>query len=195
MTAGGGGSTGSATWYGKGTNGLAVPDGTYSFAVGDAGGTGARITGGQTTPWSQRRAIFPLRGTHSYGGAGSRFGAPRSGHTHQGQDVSAACGTPLVAAQGGKVMTRSYQASGAGYYIVIKGKVSKQDSVYMHMKGPGAVAVGQTVKTGDRIGRVGTTGGSSGCHLHFELWTAPGWYTGGAPYDPLPALKYWDNYS
>ena len=195
MTASGGGSAGSAVWYGKGTNGAMVPDGTYSFAVGDAGGTGAQITGGQTTPWVQRRHAFPVRGSHGYGGAASRFGAPRAGHTHQGQDVAAACGTPLVAAQGGTVMTRAYQASGAGYYLVIRGRGTRQDYVYMHLQGPGAVAQGQTVKTGGRIGRVGTTGSSTGCHLHFELWTKPGWYNGGAPYDPLPALKYWDSYS
>jgi murein DD-endopeptidase MepM/ murein hydrolase activator NlpD len=92
-------------------------------------------------------------------------------------------------------MTRAYQAGGAGYYTVIRGRGTKQDYVYMHMTGPGVVAVGETVKTGARVGLVGSTGGSSGCHLHFELWTQPGWYAGGAPYDPLPALKYWDSYS
>ena len=49
--------------------------------------------------------------------------------------------------------------------------------------------------TGDPIGEVGRTGDASACHLHFEMWGAPGWYTGGAPFDPLPALRAWDAYS
>jgi murein DD-endopeptidase MepM/ murein hydrolase activator NlpD len=39
---------------------------------------------------------------------------------------------------------------------------------------------------------VGDTGNASGCHLHFELWSAPGWYAGGEPFDPLPRLQRWD---
>jgi murein DD-endopeptidase MepM/ murein hydrolase activator NlpD len=39
---------------------------------------------------------------------------------------------------------------------------------------------------------VGDTGRASGCHLHFEEWTAPGWYAGGKPFDPLPDLRAWD---
>jgi murein DD-endopeptidase MepM/ murein hydrolase activator NlpD len=39
---------------------------------------------------------------------------------------------------------------------------------------------------------VGDTGNAWGCHLHFELWTAPGWYAGGEPFDPLPRLQRWD---
>jgi murein DD-endopeptidase MepM/ murein hydrolase activator NlpD len=183
-------SSGSASWYGRMSDGRPAPDGDYSFADGSA-----QVTGGQTAPFELRNHIFPVRGDHDYGGAASRFGAPRSGHTHQGQDVAASCGTPLVAAQGGTVMARSYEAGGAGNYVVIKGKGSRKDYVYMHMIGPGPLTDGQKVRTGQRIGKVGSTGSSTGCHLHFERWTKPGWYTGGHPYDPLKSLKYWDSYS
>ena len=47
------------------------------------------------------------------------------------------------------------------------------------------------MRTGQRIAEVGTTGSSSGPHLHFEIWTGGGWYTGGHPIDPLPLLQAW----
>jgi len=46
--------------------------------------------------------------------------------------------------------------------------------------------------TGQPIGFVGRTGDATACHLHFEMWPAPGWYTGGSAVDPLPSLKSWD---
>lgn len=140
-----------------------------------------------------QRHKFPIRGAHDYGGSGSRFGAPRSGHTHQGQDMSAAEGTKLVAVHEGRVTARQYQAGGAGYYLVIRGK-DDTDSVYMHMMGPAKVAAGEKVMAGQRIGRVGTTGSSTGPHLHFELWT-PNWYAGGRAFDPLQKLQRWDRRS
>jgi len=172
-----------------------APDSTYLFQLGDAGATGATVVGGQVNPFLLRAYAFPVPGSHSFGGAGSRFGAPRGDHTHQGQDVAAACGTPLYAAQGGVVQVKAYQAGGAGYYLVVHGAPTGTDTVYMHMREPSPLLAGQAVYTNQLIGYVGNTGSSSGCHLHFEHWTYPGWYEGGAPYDPLPELTYWDTYS
>jgi len=62
----------------------------------------------------------------------------------------------------------------------------------MHMIRPSPLRVGQRVSTGQPIGAVGQTGSASGCHLHFEMWSAPGWYDGGRPFDPLSSLKSWD---
>jgi hypothetical protein len=135
---------------------------------------------------------FPIRGPHTYGDG---IGADRGDHKHQGQDVMAACGTKLVAARGGVVQYRGYQAGGAGNYIVIDGHKSKHDFVYMHLLKPALVAKGQTVATGQMIGKVGTTGSSSACHLHFEMWGLPGWYEGGSFINPTPHLKYWDSFS
>jgi hypothetical protein len=137
---------------------------------------------------------FPIVGPHDYGSSGARFGAPRSGHTHQGQDVMAACGTRLVAARGGKVQYSGYE-SGAGNYIVIDGYKDKFDYVYMHLLRPALQRKGQMVSTGQAIGKVGQTGAASGCHLHFEKWGPPGWYEGGKPVDPYSTLKYWDSFS
>jgi murein DD-endopeptidase MepM/ murein hydrolase activator NlpD len=189
------GGQGSFAWNGATYGGWAA-DSSYQFKLVGANDAGATFAGGQGgKAFLMRAAAFPVAGAHSFGGAGSRFGAPRSGHIHQGQDVSAACGVPLVAVQSGKVMTRAYQASGAGYYIVIRSTVTGIDSVYMHMTKNSWAAEGTTIYTGQVIGKVGTTGSSTGCHLHFERWSAPGWYAGGAAYDPLPELQYWDAYS
>jgi murein DD-endopeptidase MepM/ murein hydrolase activator NlpD len=138
---------------------------------------------------------FPAPGPHTFGGADARFGAPRSGHIHQGQDVAASCGQKLLVVETGQVTVNAYQASGAGYYVVLHGGITGIDSVYMHLQRPSWAPVGTTVYAGQQIGRVGDTGDASGCHLHFERWSAPGWYAGGAPFDPLPELLYWDSYS
>ena len=62
-------------------------------------------------------AAFPVAGPHSFGNAENRFGAPRGSHTHQGQDVLTAEGTPDLAPMAGTIESTSYQAGGAGYYI------------------------------------------------------------------------------
>jgi murein DD-endopeptidase MepM/ murein hydrolase activator NlpD len=131
---------------------------------------------------------FPVAGAHDYGEFAAGFGGGRG---HQGHDVFAECGTPLVAARGGVVKFKQYHAR-AGYYIVIDGDRTGTDFVYMHMREAALVDKGERVKTGQLIGFVGDTGRASGCHLHFEEWTAPGWYKGGKPFDPLPDLRAWD---
>ena len=137
--------------------------------------------------------VFPIRGPHDYGGSMSRFGAPRSGHTHEGQDVMAACGTKLVSIQRARVRYRAYQ-SAAGNYIVLHNIGTNTDFVYMHLVKPAPVHVGQVVSAGQHVGNVGETGDASGCHLHFEEWVGP-WYGGGHPVDPLPLLKQLDRKS
>jgi murein DD-endopeptidase MepM/ murein hydrolase activator NlpD len=134
--------------------------------------------------------MFPVRGPHDFGEFAASFGGGRG---HQGQDVFATCGTPLVAASGGKVKFKAFQGR-AGNYVVIAG-ADGFDHAYMHLRDPALVAKGAAVATGQLIGFVGQTGRASGCHLHFERWSAPGWYTGGAPADPLPDLLAWDKLS
>ncbi len=136
--------------------------------------------------------VFPVRGTYSFGGPDARFGAGRSGHTHQGQDIPAAEGTPVVTPHAGTVKAVRYQASGAGHYVVLDGAGEERDYVFMHLAtGSTLVREGQTVRTGQQLAQVGNTGRSFGAHLHFEIWDGAGWYTGGRPIDPLPLLKSW----
>ena len=136
--------------------------------------------------------VFPVRGTYDFGGADGRFGAGRSGHTHQGQDIAAAEGTPVVAPHAGTVKAVRYQAAGAGHYVVLDGAGEDRDYVFMHLAtGTTLVSEGQTVAAGQQLAQVGNTGRSFGAHLHFEIWDGRGWYTGGKPIDPLPLLKAW----
>jgi Peptidase family M23 len=134
---------------------------------------------------------FPVAGSFDWGSDGSRFGAKRDGHSHQGQDLAAAEGTPVVAPRGGLVEVVQYQAKGAGHYVVLDSGDEDHDYVFMHMRsGSITVEQGDHVRTGQRIGEVGNTGSSTGAHLHFEIWVG-GWYTGGEPIDPLPLLQSW----
>jgi murein DD-endopeptidase MepM/ murein hydrolase activator NlpD len=135
---------------------------------------------------------FPIAGPFVWGGSGSGFGAGRGDRSHQGQDLSAAEGTPVVAPSSGTVEWVRYQASGAGHYVVLDGAGEDRDYVFMHLRsGSIPVRQGQTVRAGQKLGEVGNTGRSFGAHLHFEIWAGGGWYSGGKPIDPLPLLRAW----
>ena len=115
-------------------------------------------------------AVFPIAGKHEIGmSAVQRFGGARG---HEGQDTFAKCGTPLVAAHGGVVQHNDFEGR-AGNYVVI-GLPDGTSEAYMHMQEPSPLTVGTPVVAGQPIGTVGDTGDAQGCHLHFELWTAPG---------------------
>ena len=172
-------------------------DGVYQFRVTATDPSGVRAVSSQVPEPVDQAAPdafrflgyrFPIAGAHQFGEGAGAFGGGRG---HQGHDVFAACGTPLVAARGGVVKTKQYHAR-AGYYLVIDGAQSGADFAYMHLREAALVDVGDKVKTGQLIGFVGDTGRADGCHLHFEAWSAPGWYSGGAPFDPLPLLRAWD---
>ena len=188
----------SISWNGRLGSAAAKP-GRYSFRLTAASADGAEARNSQAgdigrDSFDLYDNIFPIRGRHDFGGAGARFGAGRAGHIHQGQDVFAKCGTRMVAARGGRVQFKQYHAA-AGHYIVIDGDGTEVDYVYMHLDQPSPFDEGDRVYTGQTIGAVGDSGNAEGCHLHFELWSAPGWYDGGKPFDPLPSLTAWDSWS
>lgn len=86
---------------------------------------------------------------------------------HNGIDMACAQGTPIYATRAGKVTVCSYQAGGAGNYVSIN-HLDGFSSIYMHMTHY-VVSVGQTVSQGQLIGYVGSTGISTGPHLHFGI--------------------------
>jgi murein DD-endopeptidase MepM/ murein hydrolase activator NlpD len=188
----------SVRWDGTTSEGRPARNGRYAFRVVPQGSNAAarRATASATVAagFALYGYAFPILGAHEFDLGAGRFGAPRSGHTHQGQDVMAACGTPLVAARGGTVQYAGYEGA-AGNYVVIDGRGTPNDFMYAHLAEPSPLQAGDTVRTGQPIGIVGDTGDATACHLHFEIWGAPGWYEGGSPFDPLPYLEKWDSYS
>lgn len=88
------------------------------------------------------------------------------GEFHWGQDFAAACGTLVYAADSGVVRAVGWHPWGGGNRVEIdhgNGLVT----TYNHLQGI-AVTKGQSIRVGEVIARVGTTGSSTGCHLHFE---------------------------
>ena len=133
--------------------------------------------------------IFPVRGPHTFG---DRFGAIRPRYTHQGQDIAAAQGTPIVAPVAGSILYAQYQDR-AGWYVVQHADDGR-DFFFAHCAtGSVVVKPGQRVAPGARLCDVGATGDATGPHLHFEIWVN-GWRTSAAstPIDPLPQLQAWD---
>ena len=86
---------------------------------------------------------------------------------HNGIDMACPQGTPIYATRAGKVTRASYQAGGAGNYVSIN-HLDGFASIYMHMTHY-VVSAGQTVSQGQLIGYVGSTGISTGPHLHFGV--------------------------
>ena len=105
--------------------------------------------------------IWPVKGQLT-----SRFGN-RSGRHHDGIDIGARRGTSIVAAAEGKVMFAGWGPTGYGLMIIIKHK-NDLTTVYAHNSHI-HVHKNQMVKQGRRIASVGSTGRSTGPHLHFEV--------------------------
>ena len=99
---------------------------------------------------------------------------------HDGTDFGAGCGTPVRAAADGRVL-QAYYNGGYGNRVIIDHGVQKGSSLstsYNHLASSSA-AVGQRIERGDVVGFAGTTGYSTGCHLHFMV------YENGATVDPM----------
>jgi biotin carboxyl carrier protein len=139
--------------------------------------------------------VFPVAGEHTFGADDARFGAGRTGHTHEGQDILASRGTPIVSPLAGAVRYVENQPSGAGWYVVLDADDGRT-LFFAHMvAGSIVVTEGARVAAGQTLGQVGQTGSASGPHLHFEIWEG-GWRDrGGKPIDPLPQLLAWDQAS
>lgn len=108
------------------------------------------------------RALWPLRGTitQTYGWKG-----PKNGHS--GIDIAAPHGTPVYAALSGTVKSAGWNVYGYGNLIAIRGSDGRD--YYCAHNASLTVWAGQRVRQGQQIVRVGSTGRSSGPHVHFEI--------------------------
>lgn len=130
--------------------------------------------------------VFPVRGRVDWGEHDARFGAWRGGRVHEGQDVFAAAGTPLFAIRDGRVVERG-DDGGRGNYVAMWSRAVRRTFVYLHMRHPSRIRLGERVRGGQRVGSVGCTGSCWGDHLHLEVRRGRG--TTGRPLDPLPLLR------
>lgn len=126
---------------------------------------------GQKEPGGSLGFVWPF---------GGRITQYRTGY-HTGLDIAGPMGKPIVAAGGGRVVTAIRQGVGYGYHIIIDNGNGYQ-TLYAHMSRLD-VSVGQSVSRGQQIGLNGSTGRSTGPHVHFEV------RKGGAMLNPLTFLK------
>lgn len=109
--------------------------------------------------------VMPLQ---NYGHVSCEFG-----NGHRGIDVTAAAGTPIMSVHGGKIMEQQYHYSW-GYYILIQ-NTDNTKTRYAHMsRFKEGLNEGSEVKAGQVIGYVGSTGNSTGNHLHLEMYNTSG---------------------
>lgn len=118
--------------------------------------------------------VMPLQ---SYSYVSCEFGVPDGGKgdPHRGTDFAAAGGTPIMAVHSGTIMKQEYHNSW-GYYIKIQNDDTEGTAtLYAHMSMfKDGLSVGSTVKAGQVIGYVGSTGYSFGNHLHLEMYNGSG---------------------
>lgn len=136
--------------------------------------------------------VFPVQGPHGMRGLVGTYHAARSGgRIHEGFDITAACGTRLVAVRNGRVLRRGYDPALYGNYLLVHGQGERRSYFYAHMPRPARVRRGERVWEGEGVGAVGETGNAvgTGCHLHFEI------HVRGAAVNPESELRRWDRYS
>lgn len=135
-------------------------------------GGGSTSSGSQSsqTTASASGFLWPIASSHR---VTSPFGwrtHPITGrqHLHGGIDIAAPNGTPILAAKAGVVVISLYGSS-YGNYVVLSHPDGTR-TLYAHMS-QRSVSAGDTVRQGQTVGLVGSTGSSTGNHLHFETWT------------------------
>ena len=133
------------------------------------------------------RPVNPVAAPVDYGTAINGFGNER-GRPHEGQDMFAPEGTPVVSPTATEVLETGSD-SGRGNWAALYDAAAKRTYVYMHMSAPASVAAGDRLEPGEEVGLLGCTGSCDGAHLHFEIREGRSPYA--TPIDPLPELQRW----
>ncbi|HEU5480808.1 MAG TPA: M23 family metallopeptidase, partial [Candidatus Tumulicola sp.] len=136
-------------------------------------------TGGQASGGGSGTFSWPVTGTITspFGWRSNPFGG--SPEFHQGLDIAAPTGTTVTAAAAGTVIMAQWYGGYGNYILIDHG--GGYSTGYGHLSAI-YVSNGQAVKRGQAIGAVGSTGASTGPHLHFEV------RIDGKPVDPAPRL-------
>ena len=151
-------------------------------ASGSSGGTSGGGGGGTTvtpappyTGGGSGRLQNPCPSAYISSEFGGRASPGGIGSTnHKGRDYAASTGSPIYAAASGTVVEVGYNGARGNYVIINHGDLA---TLYQHCSSI-LVSSGQSVSTGQNIALVGSTGASTGPHLHFEVWV------NGTPVDP-----------
>ena len=173
-----------ASWDGLLENGRIAPNGDYRFKVSQLSGGG-----GAGAKFSFYDHIFPLRGKHKYGdGLGVRPWSRRPGRLREVRNQD---------------RRRPWRAS-SSRRLSVRGRLLRSHRRCQERatttstptcSEPAARPRAHASAPGQVIGFESDTGRASGCHMHFELWSSPGWYEGGHVLNPTKPLKAWDKYS
>jgi murein DD-endopeptidase MepM/ murein hydrolase activator NlpD len=181
--------------------GLPVPgldDGDSGGSVAISQGDAALIALDSGTPAGLTKGpYFPIAGKADYGETDAKFGADRGGRLHEGQDLFAKPGTPLVSVRDGRVVDagtiNSPYSGGRGNWVVVYSPLDERSYVYLHLLKPPIVDKGEEVRAGQPLGQLGCTGSCFGPHLHFEVRRGEASFAAETKaVNPLPLLREWE---
>ena len=166
------------------TAALAATLSVSALAGGAPGHSGERLVAvdlkHEALPFLPPQHAFPMLASPEYGDG---IGAGRG---HEGQDMFAAAGTPLVAVSDAVVLETG-NSGGQGNFISIYDSKADRTYNYLHMMSPAVATAGERVRAGRQLGRLGCTGSCWGDHLHFEERVGRDTY--GPVLDPMPFLE------
>ena len=147
-----------------------------SSSGGSSSGGGSSSPVAPITPSGSGRLSNPCPSAYISSEFGGRTSPGGIGSTnHKGRDYAAGTGSPIYASASGTVTTVSYNVARGNYVVINHG--NGLSTLYQHCSAT-YVSAGQSVSAGQNIAAVGTTGYSTGPHLHFEVWV------NGTPVDP-----------
>ena len=147
-----------------------------SSSGGSSSGGGSSSPVAPITPSGSGRLSNPCPSAYISSEFGGRTSPGGIGSTnHKGRDYATGTGSPIYAAASGTVTTVSYNVARGNYVVINHG--NGLSTLYQHCSAT-YVSAGQSVSAGQNIAAVGTTGYSTGPHLHFEVWV------NGTPVDP-----------
>ncbi len=158
--------------------GIPIPKAPKTPSGGSSGGSIAHGIVRSPSVYQGGTLLWPVVGGGNYISQYFHYG-------HYGIDIAADYGSEVRAAGDGTVIFAGWKGNGGGYQVWIS-HGSNLYTTYNHMSAI-SVGYGQSVASGQQVGRIGQSGDATGPHLHFEVWRGPVW-AGGTRLNPLGFL-------